>query len=149
MHVILTIFQLWEWAFLLIEVTVCCRFYYWREVKVFQKAIIVWMPVLAPLSNCYWSGMGMTATVQCMTQLGLLLSCDNVLKFDWYCQLSGGRSNSLNSRKLPGCFSYGLGMRLRGEWGRGDLWLGQESRLSSCALLCEWYHSNTVVWVVP
>jgi len=27
---------------------------------------------------------GVTATVQYMTQLGLLLSCDNVLKFDWY-----------------------------------------------------------------
>ena len=30
----------------------------------------------------------------------LLLSCDYVLKFDWYCQLSGSGSNSLNSRKL-------------------------------------------------
>ena len=42
----------------------------------------------------------------------LLLSCDNILKFDWHCQLSGSRSNSLNSQKLPGRFSYGLGMRL-------------------------------------
>jgi len=44
----------------------------------------------------------------------LLLSCDKVLKFDWYCQLSGRGSNSLNSWKsllwpgneaglLPGC----------------------------------------------
>jgi len=40
------------------------------------------------------------------------LSCDYVLKFDWYCQLSGSRSNSLNSRKLPGHFSYGLGTML-------------------------------------
>ena len=43
----------------------------------------------------------------------LLLSCDYVLKFDWYCQLSGSGSNSLNSQKLPGRFSYGLGMRLQ------------------------------------
>ena len=63
--------------------------------------------------------------VQCMMQLGLLLSCD-ILKFDWYCQLSGSGNNSLNSpdpfsyglgmslnsRKLPGRFSYGLGTRL-------------------------------------
>jgi len=47
----------------------------------------------------------MTATIQCMTQL---LSCDNILKFDWYCQLSGSGSNSLNSQKLPGHCSYGL-----------------------------------------
>jgi len=53
--------------------------------------------------------MGVTAMVQCIT---LLLSCDYVLKFDWYCQLSGSGSNSLNLRKLPGGFSYGLGTRL-------------------------------------
>jgi len=56
---------------------------------------------------------GVTVTVQCMMQFGLLLSCDNVLKFDWYCQLSGSGSNSLNSWKLQGCFSYSLGMRLK------------------------------------
>ena len=27
------------------------------------------------------------------------------------CQLSGSRSNSLNLRKLPGCFSHGLGTK--------------------------------------
>ena len=42
----------------------------------------------------------------------LVLSCDNVLKFDWYCQFSGSGSNSLNSRKLPGGFCHGLGTRL-------------------------------------
>jgi len=61
--------------------------------------------------------MGVTATVQCIMQLGLLLSCDYVLKFDWYCQLSGSGSNSLNSRKLPGHFSYSLGTRLGGGGG--------------------------------
>ena len=57
--------------------------------------------------------MGVTATFQRMMHLGLQLSCDNVLKSDWYCYLSGSRSNSFNSRKLPGCFSYSPRMRLR------------------------------------
>ena len=35
-----------------------------------------------------------------------------LLKFDWYCQLSGSRSNSLNLCKLSGSFSYNLGMSL-------------------------------------
>jgi len=47
-----------------------------------------------------------------------LLSCDNVLKFDWYmyCQLSGSGNNSLNLQKLQRGFSYGLGMRLGTSW---------------------------------
>ena len=49
--------------------------------------------------------MGVTAMVQCMTQFGLLLSCDSELKSDWDFQLSGSGSNSLNWRKLPGRFS--------------------------------------------
>ena len=49
--------------------------------------------------------MGVTATVQCMTQFGLLLSCDSELKSDWDFQLSGSGGNSLNWRKLPGRFS--------------------------------------------
>ena len=46
--------------------------------------------------------MGVTATFQCMTQMGLLLSCDNSLKFDWYYQISGSKStcSSLNSWNL-------------------------------------------------
>ena len=47
--------------------------------------------------------MGVTAMVQ----------CDYILKFDWYCQLSGSGSNHLNLWKLPGRFSYGLGTRLK------------------------------------
>ena len=50
--------------------------------------------------------MGVTATVNALRNWVLLLSYDYVLKFDWYCQLSGSRSNSLNSQKLPGRFSY-------------------------------------------
>ena len=48
---------------------------------------------------------GRTVTFQHMTQFGLLLSCDSDLKSDWVFQLSGSESNSLNLRKLPGCFS--------------------------------------------
>jgi len=33
---------------------------------------------------------------QRMMQVLLLLSCNDLLKFDWSCQLSGGRSNSNN-----------------------------------------------------
>jgi len=33
---------------------------------------------------------------QRMMQLLLLLSCDDILKFDWSCQLYGSRSNSNN-----------------------------------------------------
>jgi len=55
-----------------------------------------------------WNGRDCNA----LCNWALLLSCDYVLKFDWYCQLSGSGSDSLNSRKLPGRFSYGLGTRL-------------------------------------
>ena len=49
--------------------------------------------------------MGVTATVQRMTQFVILLSCDSELKSDRDFQLSGSGSNSLNWRKLPGRFS--------------------------------------------
>ena len=57
--------------------------------------------------------MGVTATFQRMIQFSLLLSCDSDLQADWVFQLSGSRSNSLNSRKLPGGFSLPK-MRLGG-----------------------------------
>ena len=53
----------------------------------------------------------------------LLVSCDYVLKFDWYCQFSGSGSNSLN---LSGHFSYGLGTRLE-CWLSGCVHTCQES----------------------
>jgi len=49
---------------------------------------------------------GVTELFQRMIQLLLLLSCDDVLKFNWSCQHSGSRSNILSSQKLPGRFSY-------------------------------------------
>ena len=101
---ILTIFQLWEWGFpahgsnCLLSVLLLK----WNRKIVAQsdRAIAIevewaWLRRFNALRN--WV---------------LLLSCDYVLKFDWCCQLSGSGSNSLNSRKLPGRFSYGLGTRL-------------------------------------
>ena len=92
-------------AFLLMEATVCCRFYYWSEIEVIQTNQSTYTSGIARLllkwNGCDWR---FNALHNCV----LLLSCDYVLKFDWYCQLSGSRSNSLNSRKLPGRFSYGL-----------------------------------------
>jgi len=38
----------------------------------------------------------------------LLLTCNNALKFDWYCKLSGSESNSLNLWEIPDRFSYSL-----------------------------------------
>ena len=52
--------------------------------------------------------MGVTATFECMMQFGILLSCNSVLISDWFCQLSGSGSNSLNSLFLL----HGLGMKL-------------------------------------
>jgi len=42
--------------------------------------------------------MAVTVMFQCMMQVLLLLSCNDVLKFDWSCQLSGCKSNSNNLR---------------------------------------------------
>jgi len=52
--------------------------------------------------------------VQCITQLGFTVVTwlRSEIWLVLYCQLSGRGSNSLNSRKLPGRFSYGLGTRL-------------------------------------
>ena len=57
-------------------------------------------PTLVRFSNCYCNWV-------------LWLSCDNVPKFNWVWQLSGGGSNNLNSRNLPGHLFYSMGMRLR------------------------------------
>ena len=70
------------------------------------------VPTLAWSRDRYWSGMGVTATVQCITQLGftvvMWLRSEIWLILPTFRQ----RSNNLNSRKLPGRFSYGLGTRL-------------------------------------
>jgi len=80
-------------AFLLVEATVCCRSYYWSETKIVAQSTytstIEW-------SLSKWNGRDCDGSMHYTIILGLLLSCDYVLKFDWYCQLSSSRSNSLN-----------------------------------------------------
>ena len=95
-------------AFLLVEATVCCRFYYWSEIRFKQRSSCK-APTLARYVRSLWAWL---RRFNALCNWVLLLSCDYVLKFDWYCQLSGSGSNSMNSWKLPGCFSYSLGMRL-------------------------------------
>jgi len=57
-------------AFLLVEATVCRRFYYWSEIEVIRTKIACKAPTLVRSRDRYWNGMGMTATVQCNMQLG-------------------------------------------------------------------------------
>jgi len=99
-------------AFLLVEATVCCPFYYWSQISRSNEDRLQ----SAYTSAIKWSIEMEWAWLWRFNALRrnrvLLLSCDCVLKFDWYCQLSGSGSNSLNSRKLPGHFSYSLGTRL-------------------------------------
>ena len=113
-HVILNNFSSCDnGAFLLVEATICCRFYYWSEIEVTRTKIVV--------QSAYTSAI-CTITIEvewvwlrrfnALCNWVLLLSCDYILKYNWYCQLSGSGSNRLNSRKLPGRFSYGLGTRL-------------------------------------
>jgi len=70
------------------------------------------VPTLTRSSDRYWNGRAWLQCSNAWHNWVLLLTCDHILKFDWYCQLSGSRSNSLNSCKLPGHFSYDLGTRL-------------------------------------
>jgi len=68
---------------------------------------------LVRLSDRYWTEWAWLQHFNAWCNWVLLLSCDTVLKFDWYCWLSGSRSNSLNSWKLPDPFSFGLGRYTR------------------------------------
>ena len=74
--------------FLLMEATVCAGSATEGKQKTNEQKLMCRTPTLARSSD----------------QL-LLLSCDSDLKSDWFFQLSGSGSNSLNSRKLPGRFS--------------------------------------------
>jgi len=98
-------------AFLLLEATVCCRFYSSSKAEVIQQshpAEHLTSVIKQLLSQ--WNGCN--CVISTRHNRVLLLSCDNVLKFDWYSQLSGSGSISLNLLKLPGRFSYSLGTRL-------------------------------------
>jgi len=100
-------------AFLIVEATVCCPFYYWSEIKVVRTKIVMQSAYTSAIERSIemeWAWLRRFNALRC--NWVMLLSCDCVLKFDWYCQLSGSGSNSLNSQKLPGHFSYGLGTRL-------------------------------------
>ena len=115
-------------AFLLVEAIVCCRFYYWSEIEVIRTKLSCKVPTLAWLSNRYWSGMGVTAMVQCTTQLGFTVVM--WLRSEvWLVLLSGSGSNSLNSWKFLGRFSYGLGTRLVAKWHEHP---ARGPRLESC-----------------
>jgi len=107
-------------AFLLVEATVCCRFYYWSEIEVIRTKIIVQSAytsaTCAIAIEVEWAWL---RRFNALYNWVLLLSCDYILKFDWYCQLSGGGSNNVNSWKLPGRFLYGLRTRLDGVCIRG------------------------------
>ena len=114
MHVIRAIFSSCEnGTFLLVEATVCCRFYYWSEIEVIRTKIILQSAYISAICviaiEVEWAWLRWFNALRSWV---LLLSCDYVLKYDWYCQLSGSGSNSLNSWKLPDRFSYGLGTRL-------------------------------------
>ena len=89
------------------EATVCCQFYYWSEVQVVWKTIIMQRAYTSAIERSLLKWMGLTATVQWRNWV-LLLSCDNTLKFDWYCQFSATEV----TQKFPGHFSYSLGTRL-------------------------------------
>jgi len=80
--------------------------------KLFQQRSLCRVPTLVWLNNRYCNGMGVTAMLQCMMQLSFTIVMWRS-DFNWYCQLSGSRSNSLNLCKLQGHFSYGLGTRLQ------------------------------------
>ena len=104
-HVILLIF-------LPTESGLSCRFCDGKQAEDEQTKVIVQSANTSAIKRSTIVMNGGDSKFQHMTQFGLLLSCDNVLKSDWYCQFSGSGSNSLNSHKLPGHFYYGLGMRL-------------------------------------
>ena len=95
------------------EATVCCQFYYWSGIEVVPTKFVVQSAYTSAIERSLlkwkWAWLRRFNALQSWV---LLLSCDYILKFDWYCQLSGSGSNSLNSWKLLGRFSYGLGMRL-------------------------------------
>ena len=105
-------------AFLLVEAAVCCWFYYWSETEVIRTKSSCRVPTLAQSRNLFEMERAWLWWFHAWRNWVLLLSCDNILKFDRYrqlSQLSSSRSNSLNLQKLPDCFSYGLGTRLLAE----------------------------------
>ena len=85
------------------EAIVRCRFYDGRQAEDERTKVIVQSAYSSAIerSTIVMNGRDCDVSMQC----DLLLSCDSILKSDRYCQLSGSRSNSLNSCKFPGRFS--------------------------------------------
>ena len=94
------------------EATVCCWFYYWSEVQVVWKTIIVQSTYTRTIERSLLKWMGVTATVKCMMQFGFTVVMWQRSEIWLVLPTSGSGSNSLNSQKLPGHFSYGPGRRL-------------------------------------
>ena len=72
--------------FLLVEATVCSSFCYGRETKVEHTKIIVQSACNSTIEGSTIAKNGCDCDI---STHGLLLSCDNVPKSDWYCQPSG------------------------------------------------------------
>jgi len=98
----LQLFQLWELACLLMEATVAVGST--TEEKYEQKSSCR-VPTLTRSSDRYWNGMSVATMFECMTQLGFTIDM-------WPHSEIWLVSNSLNSCKLPGHFSYELGVVL-------------------------------------
>ena len=117
------LFQLWELAFLLMEATFAVGST--TEEKYEQKSLCR-VPTLTRSSDWYWNGMGVTAMFECMTKLGFTIDM-------WPHSEIWLVSNSLNSCKLPGQFSYDLGMRLHHpcQWSNSYWYCGVHNSLPS------------------
>jgi len=81
-------------AFLLVEATVCCWFYHWSEISHSNK-IVAHSDYTSTIEQSLlkWNGHDCDGLMHVHNWV-LLLSCDYVLKFDWYCQLSGRGSTA-------------------------------------------------------
>jgi len=106
-------------AFLLMEATVCCWFYYWSEVQVVPTTIIMQSAYTSVIERSLlkWNGHDCNSPMHD----AIVFYCFHVTMFWRYCQISGSGSNSLNLQKLPDHFSYGLGMRQWQMAWHGDL----------------------------
>ena len=64
-----------------------------------------WVNVIIKHMHKQWipGALSLSSALGFEMQLVLQLSCDNFMRFDWWCQLYGNGCHSLNSRKLLGC----------------------------------------------
>jgi len=102
-------------AFLLMEATVCCRFYYWSEIKVVRTNFIVQSTYTSAIEQLLlkWNGCDCDGSMH--DAIGFTAVMWQRSK-NWI-----GGAESFNSRKLPGHFSYSLGTRLGSPLNEGAL----------------------------